>query len=128
MTTIDPSKPYHTRSPIHEVRNVHEFYGVLWGEGKLILGVAWKNLKWELDGTSTHQEIYDIIQEPEVKEKDEVSVSVKGLLAIRDALIVNDKQEAYHQLYNLVKWNDPYKPWSEWETIQGDKVKIEGGN
>lgn len=48
-----------------------------------------------------------------------VSVPVEKLLAIRDALVLKDVDEAYHQLYNLVEWADPMKPWAEWIAAAG---------
>ena len=48
---------------------------------------------------------------------DMVLVPVKSLLAVRDALASNDIDEAYHQLYWSVTWQDPYKPWTEWESL-----------
>lgn len=48
---------------------------------------------------------------------DKVLVPAAGLLAIRDALIAEDQTEAYHQLYSLVPWKDPFKPWIEWEAM-----------
>ena len=48
-----------------------------------------------------------------------VMVRVTNLLALRDCLtILNpDVEEAYHQLYTCVDWQDPYKPWAEWEAM-----------
>ena len=46
-----------------------------------------------------------------------VSVPVEGLLAIRDALTEHDEGEAYHRLYTLVTWNNPYEPWAEWVAL-----------
>lgn len=44
-----------------------------------------------------------------------VRVKVKNLLAVRDALVDKDCEEAYHQLYTSVDWADPYNPFAEWE-------------
>lgn len=51
----------------------------------------------------------------------EILVNVHDLLAIRDALIADDKFEAYHRLRlvadpdcsNAVKYGDHWHPWQE---------------
>ena len=50
-----------------------------------------------------------------------VVVPAKGLLAVRDAILDDDHAEAWHQLYTLVPWNDPYHPWDEWECLAAAK-------
>jgi len=44
-----------------------------------------------------------------------VVVKKESILACRDALVLNDVQEAYHQLYHCKEWDDRYKPWNEIE-------------
>ena len=46
-----------------------------------------------------------------------VSIPAKTLLAVRDMISLKDCDEAYHLLYNAVPWQDPYKPWAEWELL-----------
>lgn len=46
---------------------------------------------------------------------DLVLVSARSLIAVREALIDKDLEEAYHQLYWSVDWKDPFNPWKEWE-------------
>ena len=40
-----------------------------------------------------------------------VSISKENVLAIRDALVADDLDEAYHQLYTAFEWPDPCLPW-----------------
>jgi hypothetical protein len=41
---------------------------------------------------------------------------VEGLMAVRDALVGNDPEEAYHQLYQLAdRGRNSLTPWDEWE-------------
>ena len=44
-----------------------------------------------------------------------VLVKASNLIAIRDALIREDKDEAYHLLYHSVEAKNPFDPWKEWE-------------
>jgi hypothetical protein len=53
---------------------------------------------------------------PEAK-GESVIVPAKGLMAIHDALVASDVGEAYHQLYYLVPWQDPFNPWAEWKAL-----------
>jgi len=44
-----------------------------------------------------------------------VPIPVKSVLAVRDALVEGDCDEAYHQLYWAFGWKDPFNPWAELE-------------
>lgn len=47
------------------------------------------------------------------------------LLAIRDALVDGDCDEAYHQLYQLAeRGRNTFEPWDEWE-IQAKHNRID---
>lgn len=49
--------------------------------------------------------------------EDQVAIPAKALLAIRDAIVIGNTDEAFHQLYFAVPWKDPFEPWAEWERI-----------
>jgi len=51
-----------------------------------------------------------------------VEVDAAGLIAVRDALIDRDMDEAYHQLYALAcpDFSRP-QPWAAWEAAAGSE-------
>lgn len=48
---------------------------------------------------------------------EEATTTHKALLAVRDALIAGDCEEAYHRLYWLAdRGRNSLTPWDEWES------------
>jgi hypothetical protein len=64
--------------------------------------------------------------ETQIKSFSPVSPAVAwGILAVRDALVIGDSQEAYHQLYMLASPNFDKRSdevWSELEAIAVEKI------
>jgi hypothetical protein len=116
--TINPTLPYHTRSPDLIVRNVHEFNGMLYGElvhRDVKYMDVWRPMIWDKEGkTKDFIEDYALIQEPEVEEI--VWEDIKLIHAYGYAL---DKRLPIYESLTFPK------PITLRITIQGDKVKIE---
>jgi hypothetical protein len=71
-------------------------------------------------------ELNQALQQTDVKSFSPVSPAVAwGILAVRDALVIGDSQEAYHQLYMLASPNFDKRSdevWSELEAIAVEKI------
>jgi hypothetical protein len=120
MKQINPTRPYHPRSPDYEaeIGGKNEI-GDWWGRFRWKTGrTDWEHTLWLPNGEHWHKAIrknwLDLIQEPEVEE-----IVWKNLESLSGYRIFNETREHVGKCFpGLITLTI---------TIQDDKVKVEGG-
>jgi hypothetical protein len=115
MKQINPTRPYHPRSPDYEAEIGGKDGNQWWGRAKSKASSYWCMANWDNSGICLGMDRgFDLIQEPKVEEI--VWDDIKIIQVSRSIGYGYERDKVFS------------KPISLTITIQGDKVKIEGGH